>query len=314
MVSILVPAYNASKYLHQCLDSIIVQTYRDLQVVIIDDGSEDATWEIMKDYAMRDSRVEIYHQDNKGVSSTRNALLSKIRGEFFLFIDSDDWIEKDMVEFLYSRMIHHNAQVSICGYMINEAKSLPDNNESVLTQERIIEEFIRHTKVSGSLWNKLVSSSLLRDGSKFNESISYGEDALFLWGLLQSASCVFLSNKQLYHHRQNSESLSNLKWTPEKKGSGHLVWNQIVNDVERFWPKYHEIAEARFAIEDMWGLYYASLANYPFDEQIRIRQQNIRQNLHLIRRSGLVDANKLITAFVLAYCYPLGRLLKFTRK
>lgn len=141
--------------------------------------------------------------------------------------------------------------------------------------------------------------------------IFYGEDALFIWNVLQKVNQVLITDRELYHYRVNDTSLSHQNWTPFKKGSGHKVWSEIVSDTEKKWIQFLDIAKARFAIEDMWGLYYASLCDYPYDEHINERQMNIRHNLKLIKESGLLSNGKLLAAYVLAYCYCLGKIFKF---
>lgn len=314
LVTILSPCYNVEKFLPKCLDSIINQTYSNLQIVLIDDGSKDGTWGIMQEYATKDSRIEVYHQENKGVATTRNHLLDRVNGDYVLFVDADDWIELDMVKFLVDLAVEYTADVVTC--------SMIKNNQSVFkgacsieswTKELTVKEFLGHLRINGSLCNKLVKSVLFV-GECIDTKCSYGEDALMFWHVIQKIKCLIQTDKQLYHYRMNDSSLSHLAWTPEKKGSGHLAWKQITNEANVLWPQYAAIGNARYAIEDMWGLYYASLANYPYDEHIKERQKNIRRNLKLIRKSGLVSKNKIFTAFVLAYCYFFGRFLKYTRK
>ena len=113
-VSILSPCYNVEKYISQCLDSIIQQTYKNLQIILVDDGSTDNTLAILNQYASLDSRIEVHHQENKGVATARNELLSKVKGDYVLFVDSDDWIELDMVEFLIAKVTEENAEVAVC--------------------------------------------------------------------------------------------------------------------------------------------------------------------------------------------------------
>lgn len=314
LISILIPVYNVERYLAHCLDSIINQTYQNLQIVLVDDGSKDNSLNICQKYAERDKRIEVYHQKNQGVAATRNHLLEKVKGEYVLFVDSDDWIETDMVEKLLKLIIENDADISECQNVINNQPCNKDETGPIIwNQEKAIYEFLRHTNFNGSMCNKLVKSSLLQN-KKFHCGISYGEDALFCWYVLQRAKRIVRTSQQYYHYRKNENSLSHQEWTPEKKGSGSIVWNTITEETKRMWPQYLKIAKARYAIEDMWGLYYASLANYPYDKHIRKRQLNIRNNLKLIRKSRLVSYNKILTAYILAYCYPLGKLLKYTRK
>ena len=313
-VSILIPAYNVESFISPCLDSILGQTYRNLQIVLVDDGSQDSTLEICRTYADADERVEIYHQENQGVATTRNLLLEKVKGEWTLFVDADDWIEHDMVESLFALANENHAEIAECKNVINDEVCDKYNPQVTLwNQEESVHQFLRHTDFSGSLWNKLVKSSLFHN-EKFHCGISYGEDALFCWRLLQKVHAVVRTTAQFYHYRMNENSLSHISWTPEKKGSGSITWSIITKETSELWPQYLETARARYAIEDMWGLYYASLSKYPYDEHIRSRQLNIKNNLRRIRKSRLVSMNKLLTCYALAYCYGLGRLLKYTRK
>lgn len=310
MVTILIPVYNTSAYLKQCLDSIVHQTYKDLQVVVVDDGSTDDSWEICRQYAAQYSYVEVYHQENAGVAAARNNLLSHVKGEYLLFVDSDDWVEPDTVEYLYTVAHDHGAEVVACG-MVKNNESVASNACHVETwnQESAVREFLRHVKFNGSLWNKLIRSDAVKE-ARFDRSISYGEDALFVWQVLQHIHSVVVTDRPLYHYRMNDGSISHQAWTPEKKGSGRAVWKAIANDTEKLWPRYVDIAKARFAIEDMWALYFAALSGYKYDEHICRRQRNVRRNLGLIRTSGLVSMNKVVAAYMLGYCYGLGRIFR----
>jgi len=302
MVTILIPAYNVKAFLPDCLDSVLGQTYTNLQVVIIDDGSTDDTWRIMQEYAVKDSRIEIYHQENQGVAKTRNALLEKIKGEYVLFVDADDWIESDMVEYLENTAESYNCGMVTC-YRVKSVypvkKILP--TEEIWDQSRVIYEFLHHDAFIGMLGNKLIKTNLLRN-CKFHSDISYGEDALFCWNVLQRVDKIVATDKVLYHYRLNEGSISHAPYDG-KRISGHIVWEIIARESKEKWPKYANIAEANYAISDMWQIYYAAQSRYPFDENIRLFQQNVRSHLPMIYRSGLVNLKKMIFATVAAYSY-----------
>lgn len=308
LVSILLPCYNVEAYLPQCLDSICRQTYSNLQVVLIDDGSKDGTWNVMQQYAEQDPRLEIYQQENQGVATTRNHLLSKIKGEYTLFVDSDDWIEPDMVEFLITKMMQHEADVVTCGMVKNDSPVKAEYREGCWSQETVIKKFLFHKELNGSLWNKLVKTNLLH-GIIFDAAISYGEDALFFWQVIQRVDKLVHTDRQLYHYRMNDDSLSHQPWTPEKKGSGHLVWQKITTDTAQHWPQYKKVAEANFAISDMWQLYFARKSNYPKDEYIKSYQRHIRAKLFLIYGSGIINLKKKIFATVASLSYGTCKIL-----
>lgn len=313
MVTILVPVYNTSKYLRQCLDSITAQTYQNLQVVLVDDGSTDDSLSICEEYAGKYSYIEVHHQANAGVAAARNKLLSYIAGDYVLFVDSDDWIEPQTVEYLVAEARYSQVDIVTCSAIINDGPiTVKEIQKEEWSQERTVLEFLRHVIFNGSLWNKLIKAERIK-GIQFAKEISYGEDALFIWQVLQRVQKVLITNRQLYHYRMNNTSLSHQTWSPDKKGSGSIVWAQIVEETKKNWPQYTDIANARFALEDMWSLYYASLSGYKYDKHIHERQQNIRQNLRLIRKSGLVKPNKIITAYLLSHCYALGKIIKYIK-
>ena len=312
-VSILIPAYNVEKYLPICLDSVLGQTYHDLQVVIIDDGSKDCTLEVCKNYSEKDDRVEYYTQENRGVAETRNHLLSKVKGEYVLFVDADDWIELDMVEYLVSLATENSAEMVTCDRLINDAKPIVSQpNINILSQNEAIKDFLYHDYFIGSLWNKLIKTSLLKDKS-FNKAISYGEDALFVWNVLQDVDTVVVSTKQLYHYRMNEASISHQSFG-EKKLTGHLTWQLITDDVIQSWPQYLDIALGTFALQDMYLLRAASQSGYKKDKMIRQLQSVVLVHLSKILNRNNVTLKECIYAQIISRCYAFGRFYYFLHK
>lgn len=313
LVSILSPCYNVEKYLPKCLDTIIGQTYSNLQIVLIDDGSKDGSWKIMQEYAVKDSRIEIYHQDNKGVATTRNNLLDKVKGDFVLFVDSDDWIELDMVDYLVRKAIDNDSSVVTCGMVQNDDPfDLLLYNEEIWERPKVICEFLRHVSFRGSLWNKLVATSLLHN-IRFHCGISYGEDALFCWGFLQYADIVVVTNKILYHYRMNMDSISH-KSFGSKKLTGHETWHIITEETAKLWPQYIEIAQARWGMEDMYLLRQAGQSGYKKNESIKLLQKTVRGFLSQMRIVGLLKGREILNAYILSVWYEYGYLYSFLNK
>lgn len=155
LVSVLIPVYNVAQYLPKCLDSIVNQTYQQLQVVVVDDGSSDNSLSIVKDYAAKYPFVEVYHQENAGVAAARNNLLSHVKGDYILFVDSDDWLELDMIEFLISKIERYKVDVVTCGMVVNDTAVRKEYKQECWNQEVTIQKFLFHKELSGSLWNFL---------------------------------------------------------------------------------------------------------------------------------------------------------------
>lgn len=314
-VSILVPVYNAAPFLHRCLDSIVNQTYTDLQVVIVNDGSTDNSRDICKEYADRYAFIEAYHQENAGVSAARNALLNRIRGEYTIFVDSDDWIETDMIEGLMRYITEYDLDIAICGSIRESHDSATTVDTTYRTpliedREQIIRKFIFHNELNGSLWNKLVKTSLLHN-LRFPTDIWYGEDALIMWQVFQRADRIGTVDTPYYHYRMNADSISHQLFGP-KKISGHKVWETIYADTRRDWPQYEDIARTALAISDMWLLFYAAVDNYPFDKHLRAYQRMVRKELPGIIRAPHLKTNKKLFALGMALSYRFGSfMIKF---
>ena len=121
LISIIVPVYKVEKYLDKCINSIVSQTYKNLEVILVDDGSPDSCGKMCDEWTKKDTRIKVIHKENGGLSDARNFGLDCAKGKYIQFVDSDDYIEKDMIEFLYKNLKENNADISICSnYMVDE--------------------------------------------------------------------------------------------------------------------------------------------------------------------------------------------------
>lgn len=190
MVSVVVPAYNMEKYISRCLDAICGQSFRDLEILVIDDGSTDKTYEIACEYAKSDSRVTAIHKENGGVSSARNFGIEKSHGEYILFADPDDLIEIDGIEVLVKAMTDSDVDLVSCEYSRwhDDGTKLQDydfiSGKRVFSSDNDILDFILHEladyHVGYEVWNKLFKTDIIRDNNiKFSEKCRIGEDLAF---------------------------------------------------------------------------------------------------------------------------------------
>lgn len=309
VVSILVPAYNVEQYIGICLESIITQTYRQLQVVIVDDGSTDSTGEICDKYASKYSFIDAYHIKNGGVANARNVLLSKAEGDFILFVDADDWIDPEMISNMVDISLKYSSDITVCGHIVDDSDNtghttiVKDENIIIWNQKECIEKFLRHKELNGSLWNKLIRRDLF-DGIQFDKRISYGEDALVIWEVLKKSEIVAITNSKYYHYRINNNSISHQRFGKKKIGS-HYVWEHFYNDTLVSFPEHQLLAKANFAVSDFWLLYFASMDGYAQDKSIKQFRKNVKDNIKLIYDLSLLSNIKIIAAITLAYAYPL---------
>jgi len=220
IVSIIIPVYNTELYLEQCLGSVINQTYENLEILCINDGSTDKSGEICERYAQNDSRVKVFHKENGGVSSAKNIGLKNSTGKYVSFVDSDDWIEPDMVEILHKAAEETSNEIVVCNYskVTNEQIEPITNRKTIPTgtitgADMILFALKRDNYMGfcGYTWNKL----FLRERIKnlfFDEKINYGEDVLFFAQVTLSSGCrgIYI-NKSLYHYRQRESSIAHTK-------------------------------------------------------------------------------------------------------
>ena len=206
MISVIVPVYKVERYLRQCLDSICNQTYRDLEILIIDDGSPDKCGDICEEYAQKDKRVRVFHTENKGLSAARNLGLLEAKGEYIGFVDSDDWIDPDMYEVLLQRLKETGTDISTCGLWKEYQKNR--FSESICDVVFVGTETIRSLvckRICNLVWDKLYKRKTW-EGISFPENHNY-EDIATTYKVILQAYSVSSTSKILYHYRMRDNSI-----------------------------------------------------------------------------------------------------------
>lgn len=185
-VSIIVPVYNAQEYLKRCVDSILSQDYRDFELLLMDDGSKDASGEICDAYAQQDGRVRVIHKENSGVSDTRNQALELARGTFLQFLDSDDWIVPEATRLLVRSMEEYNCDMVISDFYRVSGERLAQKGDieedKVMSRQEFASYMIENPAdfYYGVLWNKMYRRSIIEEYHiRMDTSISWCEDFLF---------------------------------------------------------------------------------------------------------------------------------------
>ncbi|WP_181884504.1 glycosyltransferase family 2 protein [Neobacillus piezotolerans] len=211
-VSIIIPVFNVEKYLKKCIDSVIKQSYKEIEIILVNDGSTDASGEICDEYALKDRRIIVIHKKNEGVSSARNTGLEISSGQYIMFIDSDDYIDLKMVEILLSSILKDNSDLVMCGYIIVSYGKFTkiECKEKLLKNKQLICEYIAENYLPGcvnSPCNKLYKRNLITH--YFEENQFLGEDLLFNLDYLKSSNTMSCIDECLYYYRrENYESLS----------------------------------------------------------------------------------------------------------
>ena len=206
-ISIIIPVYNSEKFLEKCLESVISQKYKNLQIIVIDDGSTDNSFEICKKYENLDSRIDLYQQENSGVSVTRNFGLQKATGEYVGFVDSDDWADPEMYKKLFDCAKIYDADISICGYQneYSDGKTIKSSRhieKQQLTKEEAIGLVLDDDYFRGYVHNKIFRRALFLGGAQifFAEGIHIQEDLLFVCNVINISSKIAYHPENLYHY------------------------------------------------------------------------------------------------------------------
>lgn len=210
LISVIVPIYNVEKYMKKCVDSIINQTYKNLEIILVDDGSPDNCPQICDEYAKQDSRIKVIHKENGGLSDARNAGMKIATGEYVSFIDSDDYISDDFVETLYTTMKTENSDIVECDIVKFEDGTTPviekDNCEiNSFSTEKGLSLLIAENKFHQHVWNKLYKSEF---GLKIPfEKGKLNEDEFWTYQIFGQAEKVTKINKSMYFYLQRSGSI-----------------------------------------------------------------------------------------------------------
>ena len=210
-VSIIVPVYQVEKYIRQCVDSILAQTFTDFELILVDDGSKDQSGKICDEYARMDARVKVIHKENSGAADTRNRGVDQAVGSYFMFVDSDDYIAPTMVECLYRNIVSHNADIAACNYLYyfenDREKNFATNVKSEILAGTEVFYYRKNERNYGFwtvVWNKLIKRETV--GKVRFRSGRYYEDEFWANEIYQMDIKIVTISECLYYYRQHENS------------------------------------------------------------------------------------------------------------
>ena len=249
MISVIVPVYNVEKYLRECLDSIVNQSYKELQIILIDDGSTDGSGKICDNYALNDERITVIHQNNKGAGAAKNAGLEVVDGEYVAFVDGDDYLEADAYQYMYDLISRYDADVIQCNFQKVYVDRKEENKKSISTQTCTAEEYLKrflNDWTCGLLWDKLFKATTLKD--VFFEEGNIIDDDFFTYKGIMNSSVIVCDDKIVYNYRQRKSSVSYL---PENNEREYIYDRANVlyvrrRDVTKQFPELAEIYEDHY--------------------------------------------------------------------
>jgi glycosyltransferase involved in cell wall biosynthesis len=206
LISIIVPVYNVEQYLTTCIESILSQTYIHFELFLVNDGSNDSSGHICDDYALKDRRIIVIHQENKGASAARNTSLKATSGMFVTFVDADDWLDPCHLENLINKAVEEDADIVLTSYWINGQKETYYSNcPSSMNGYVIIKESLE-MKIHAGVWTKLIKKSIIDNNCITFPKYDYYEDIYFSAVVLLKARKITYCDSSSYHYRMNQNS------------------------------------------------------------------------------------------------------------
>ena len=292
LISVIVPIYNVERYLKQCIDSIIVQTYSNLEIILVDDGSLDACPQICDDYAKKDKRIRVLHKKNGGLSDARNAGLEIASGQYVGFVDSDDYIGPTMYEKLVQGCLSYDTQIATCGRidvddngnLISERFALPAT--IIFDSKQVIYGLITWNKFDVASWDKLYKRELFSD-IKFPVGV-YSEDLSVIPVVVRKCDKIVHVGESLYYYRQRKGSITKQNFSKKKLSmlnQAEKLYNMIIN-----W--YPDMQRQAFYF--LWR-YYTAFVHSAYSSNCKGMRHVIDEGFRIIRKYGPYYFNPDIT-------------------
>lgn len=311
-ISVIVPVYKVEPYIHKCVDSILAQTFSDYELILVDDGSPDTCGNICDEYAKKDARIRVIHKENGGLSDARNAGMKIACGEYVIFIDSDDYIDADMLSYLYENLRKADADMATCGiYEVyaDRIEKQEEEPEFVCSGEEAFRCILRGHTIRGEIWNKLIKRSCISDLG-FPKGKLY-EDIFYTVDMMQRIKKVAVGTKPKYYYLHRSDSITGKAYRPKLFDiiDGYTKNYQVVKQA---FPKLEEEAEclwiwSRFIVLDKMLLEEDYRSIDRFEELVTFIKQHFRR----IMKNPYFQRNRKISAIVLLISIPLYRKLVF---
>lgn len=308
LVSVIVPVYNVNQYLVKCLESIINQIYENLEIILVDDGSTDNSGIICDEYSKKDKRIKVIHKENGGLSDARNAGIEIAKGEYLTFIDSDDFIAEDYIEYLYNLLKKYNAEVSVCckiNFYENEEIDKVLNTERIMmfTGQEAMENLFYQKEITPSAWAKLYSREIFKE-IRYPKGKIY-EDLGTTYKVFFEAKKVVWSSAQKYFYLQRQNSIMRKKFSASNFDRIEMSQN-ILEFVDMQCRNLHQAASVRFFISNIQVLRELPLKNIEYRDMIKQIKYNIKRYRKIVLFDG--QAKKITRVIAFFTFLPIGFL------
>lgn len=288
LVSVIIPVYNVSAYLPRCLDSVISQTYENIEIILVDDGSADDSGKICDEYAGQDERIKVFHQENGGQALARNNAIKNANGSYILYADSDDILTTDHVEYFVALSNKYNADLVQCEMIkfrdegqILTFEQQKEIDEELYNAQKALKQFSYQRKFTASPVGKLIKKELM-DGLEFPVGVGY-EDMAVMFRLIGAAEKLVYSSKVCYYYRQHQNSTMHTKFS-DKKVDRIRIAEQFFDYIKQNYPDNIVAAHTRYDLAQL-----QLLMELPFGREYRDIKKMAYSNLKKTRKVMLRD-------------------------
>ena len=314
-ISVIVPIYNVERYLRECVDSILAQTYTNIEIILVNDGSLDRCGDICDEYARKDNRIVVINKENGGLSDARNAGIDIASGEYLHFIDSDDWVEADMLEVLYHNLVKHDADISCCGYFysyVNSNKPLNDKDEIIIfNNKQAIEQILLDkyktmpTIAPCKLYKRYIFNEIRYPFGKHHE------DEFVIVDVLSKAHIIVIDTTPKYYYRQRKGSI--VRGADYHSNANDMLdaLELRVKQVEENHMNLHDMAKTHFLIMNL-GLLHRLIFIKDFKAMPEYNKivSALRNNYKFIINSDIITNNEKIKLLAIKLNITLYKLLQ----
>ena len=310
LLSIIIPSYNIELYIARCLDSLINQTYTNLEIIVVDDGSTDDTLSIIKSYEKKDKRIHVIHKENEGVSNARLTGMKQAKGKYIGFVDGDDMVEFDMFELLMNNAKEFNADISHCGYVMD----FPDGHSDLYygTGQKIIQnnetglkDLLRGQCIEPGLWNKIYKKELIEtfiNNKNMDYSIKNLEDLLVNYYLFKESNVSIYEDRCKYHYILRKSSAAT-----------NISRNKIIDPIKVFKIIMDDINSYNELYEIVYSRYVYTLINNatinPYKDLKKKSRKELKSQMIYFNKYQIEKKIKYMSLGVI-YMYPIYILVK----
>lgn len=298
LISVIIPVYNVADYIPRIMSALLQQTYPNIEIILVDDDSRDESYEICKNYSKKYNNVHAFHKENGGAASTRNYGIERSAGDYIMFVDADDYVTDDYVDFLYKLLVDNKADIAICGFKKffgDDVDTKEGKEKEVLlkfTAKEALEDLLYRRHLTNSPWAKLLKKNLVKD-ILFPEGMLY-EDLAVVYKWLGKSNAIVYSSKVKYYYFQRVGSSMHCEFN-RKKLDKLIIAKEMSKYIEEKYPSLEQAANSRLFISIL-----QLIREVPLTESYDSIRVELKAILKKVRKKILIDNNNSYYTRVLA--------------